>query len=433
MATADAEPPIDEQLDRRRAALSSAWDLDSEVVVVGAGEPVPIPGRGDPTYPFRSHSEYLYLTDRERPGGVLAFDPHDGWIDFVAPVTRDELLWEGGMAPSAEDGVPATELEPWLEKRSGRPLVNLGAPVAGVSSDAALTSRLRANLNDLRRQKDDLELQRMRRAESATRAGFATAARTLEPGLTERALQIELEAEFFRAGADWLAFDTIIAAGTNSAVLHHPPTARPLAEGELVLIDAGGEYRGYASDVTRTYPVSGQFSGAQIGIYELVKKASEAAIERCGAGVEYRDVHHAAAVTIGAGLVDLGILGGEADTLVQRGTVSLFFPHGVGHMVGLGVRDAGGVLPGREPDPDAFPRLRADLPLLPGHVVTIEPGIYFVPALLNDPEVRDRHRDDVRWEQVERLLDFGGIRLEENVLITDDGVEVLTSDIPLAD
>ena len=140
-----------------------------------------------------------------------------------------------------------------------------------------------------------------------------------------------------------------------------------------------------------------------------------------------------AAVTIGAGLVDLGILEGESEALVERGAVSLFFPHGVGHMVGLGVRDAGEVLPGREPDPDAFPRLRVDLPLLPGHVVTIEPGIYFVPALLNDPEMRERHRDSVRWEQAERLLDFGGIRLEENVLITEDGVEVLTSDIPLAE
>jgi Xaa-Pro aminopeptidase len=100
-------------------------------------------------------------------------------------------------------------------------------------------------------------------------------------------------------------------------------------------------------------------------------------------------------------------------------------------MVGLGVRDAGEVLPDREPDPDAFPRLRVDLPLLPGHVVTIEPGIYFVPALLGDPEMRERHRDAVRWDEADRLLDFGGIRLEENVLITDDGAEVLTGDIPL--
>lgn len=433
MTAPEAESTIDEQLERRRAALASAWELDQGIVLVGAGEPVPIPGRGDPTYPFRSHSEYLYLTDRERPGGVLAFDAGDGWVDFVAPVTRDELLWERRAAPSIEDGVPISRLGPWLEARSARPLANLGAPVGGVSPDPALTSELRAALNHLRRQKDPVELSRMRRAEQATRAGFAAAAQLLEPGLTERALQIELEAEFFRAGADRLAFDTIIAAGANSAVLHHPPTSQALADGELLLIDAGGEYRGYASDVTRTYPVSGRFTGVQADIYALVRRASRAAIDRCRAGTEYRDVHREAAVTIGAGLVDLGILEGEPETLVERGTVSLFFPHGVGHMVGLGVRDAGEVLPGREPDPDAFPRLRVDLPLLPGHVVTIEPGIYFVPALLHDPQIRERHRDAVRWEPVERLLEFGGIRLEENVLITEDGVEVLTGDIPLAD
>jgi Xaa-Pro aminopeptidase len=429
----EAAPTIDEQIERRRAALASQWNLDEEVVLIGAGDPVPIPGRGDPTYPFRSHSEYLYLTDRERPGGVLTFDPQDGWVDFVAPVTRDELLWERRTPPSIDDGVPVSKLEPWLEARSGRRLVNLGASVPGVSPDAALASELRGPLNHLRRQKDPVELGRMRRAEEATRAGFALVAQLFEPGVSERALQIELEAEFFRGGADALAFDTIIAAGPSAAVLHHPPTAQPLADGELVLIDAGGEYRGYASDVTRTYPVSGSFTGVQADIYALVKEASRAAIDRCGAGTEFRDVHVAAALTIGAGLVDLGLLRGEPEALVGRGTVSLFFPHGVGHMVGLGVRDAGEVLPGREPDADAFPRLRVDLPLLPGHVVTVEPGIYFVPALLKDPEMRERHRDAVRWEQAEALLEFGGIRLEENVLITDDGVEVLTSDIPLVD
>jgi Xaa-Pro aminopeptidase len=179
--------------------------------------------------------------------------------------------------------------------------------------------------------------------------------------------------------------------------------------------------------------VSGHFTEAQSDIHALVSDARRAAIARCGAGTEFREVHRAAALTIGSGLVELGILRGQPETLVESGAVSLFFPHGVGHMVGLGVRDAGEVLPRREPDPDAFPRLRIDLPLLPGHVVTIEPGIYFVPALLDDPETRRRHRDAVRWDRAERLLGFGGVRLEENVLITEDGVEVLTRDIPLAE
>jgi Xaa-Pro aminopeptidase len=213
-------------------------------------------------------------------------------------------------------------------------------------------------------------------------------------------------------------------------VLHFPPTAKPLRDGELVLIDAGGEVRGYASDVTRTYPVSGAFTPEQAALHGLVEWAGQAAAARCAAGVEFAELHRTAALVIAEGLVEFGLLRGESDTLVQSGAVTLFFPHGIGHMVGLGVRDAGEVLAGREPAP-GLPRLRADLPLLPGHVVTIEPGIYFVPALLADPDVRSRLRAQVNWARADALTGFGGIRIEHNVLVTDDGHEVLTADIPI--
>jgi Xaa-Pro aminopeptidase len=225
--SADDEATITEQVERRRQAVAAEWNLSREIVMVGAGVPVPIAGRGDRTYPFRSHSEYLYLTDRERPSGVLAFDPHDGWVDFVAPVTRDELLWEGAP-PGESSATPISNLGEWLAERGGRPTACLGAPVRGVSSNAALESELRAGLNHLRRRKDSLELSRMRAAERATGAGFAAIVPLLAPGRTERELQIELEAAFFRNGADFLAFDTIVAGGPNSAVLHFAPTSRPL-------------------------------------------------------------------------------------------------------------------------------------------------------------------------------------------------------------
>jgi Xaa-Pro aminopeptidase len=415
------------QLERRRGALAGRWDLRDEIVLIGAGEPIPIPGRGDLTYPFRSHSEYLYLTDRERPGGVLAFDPHGGWIDFVLPVTREETLWEGGVAQT--DGVPVAELEGWLTGRGGRPIAYLGAFEA--RGDADLRARLRATLNDVRRRKDEVELARMRTAERATRTGFEAVIPLLEPGRTERAVQIELEAAFLRAGADRAAYDTIVGGGPNSAVLHFAPTERPLATGELVLIDAGAEHRGYVSDVTRTYPLGGRFTPEQAELHAVVERANRAAIECCTAGTEFTEAHLAAAWAIGEGLIAFGLLRGEPDALVERGTVALFFPHGVGHMVGLGVRDASEVLPGRHPDPVVFPSLRIDLPLAPGHVVTIEPGVYFVPALLSDPEVRARHRDAVDWRRVDRMLEFGGIRIEHNVLVTDGAPEVLTADIPV--
>src|SRR5215210_2783715 len=418
------------QLERRRRAAAERWELGDQVVLVGAGERIPVPGRGDRTYPFRVHSEYLYLTDRERAGGVLAFDPHEGWVDFVVPVTREERLWEGAAGDGPE-GVPVAELAAWLEQRRGRPVAGLGVALPDVVSATQLDADLRYGLNHVRRQKDDVELERMRAAERATRDGFAHVAPLIEPGRSERELQIELEAAFFRGGADFLAFDTIVGGGPNSAVLHFPPTSRRLAAGELVLIDAGAEHRGYASDITRTYPASGRFTAQQQELYAIVAAASERATERCTAGTEWRDVHRTAALVIAEGLVELGLLRGEPESLVERGAQALFFPHGVGHMVGLGVRDAGEVLRGREPPEDEFPRLRVDLPLLPGHVFTVEPGIYFVPALLDDADLRKRHHDAVDWERAEAMLGFGGIRIENNVLITDDGNEVLTADVPL--
>ena len=418
------------QLERRRGAAAKRWKLANELVLVGAGDKIAIPGRADRTYPFRAHSEYLYLTDRERPGGVLAFDPHEGWVDFVAPVTREERLWEGATADERE-GAPLSEVAVWLGQRKARPVACLGAPVPGIASAAELEADLRYALNHIRRQKDAVELERMRTAERATSAGFAAIAPLIEPGRTEREVQIELETTFFRNGGDFLAFETIVGGGPNAAVLHFPPTPRPFADGDLVLIDAGAEYRGYASDVTRTYPASGRFTSEQQEIYAIVKEASERATARCIAGTEWRDVHRTAALVIAEGLVELGVLRGEPESLVERGAQSVFFPHGVGHMVGLGVRDAGEVLRGREPPEDEFPRLRVDLPLERAHVFTVEPGIYFVPALIRDAEFRERYRDAVHWERAEAMLGFGGIRIESNVLITDDGHEVLTDDVPL--
>ena len=397
--------------------------------MVGAGTPLPVPGRGDRTYRFYAHSEYLYLTDRERPGAVLAFDPGEGWFDFVPRPTAHELLWSG--APEAEPGISTGELPGWLEARKDVRIANLGAPVPGAESDAELEADVRYALNRIRRVKDELEIERMRQAERATSAGFAVAAELIAPGRSERELRIEIEAAFLRNGADAVAYETIVAGGPNSAVLHFMPTSRAFAEGELVLVDAGAEVRGYACDVTRTYPASGSFTPEQRALHTLVAAACTAAIEQCAPGTEWLDVHAAAAGVIAEGLVDFGLLRGAPDTLVESGAVTLFFPHGIGHMVGLGIRDAGEVLRGREGTRPGFPPVRVDLPLEPGHVFTVEPGIYFVRALLEDEERRREHAGAVDWSRVDQMLDFGGIRIEHNVLVTDNGCEILTADVPL--
>ena len=408
-------------LERRRVATAAAWDLDDGVVLVVAGDEIGVPGRGDRKYPFRAHSEYLYLTDRERPGGVLAFDPGEGWVEFVAPVTAEELLWtglEGDRVGVPEGTRPLDELEAFV---GGRPVRRLGVTP---KPDA----ELRDALIRVRRPKDDVELERMRVAAEATRAGFAELVPLIEPGRSERELQVALEAAFLRNGGDYLAFETIVAAGDHAAVLHFAPTARTLRDGQLLLVDAGAEFRGYASDVTRTYAVGGALAPVQALVHDTVRQAGESAIAACRPGVEWREVHRAAALVVADGLVELGVLRGRRESLVESGAVTLFFPHGVGHMVGLGVRDTGPASDETRDLVPGLPRLRVDIPLAPRQAWTVEPGVYLVPALL----ARAHSRDDVVWDRVDQLRGFGGVRLEQNVLIEDNGCEVLTAAVPLA-
>jgi Xaa-Pro aminopeptidase len=415
-------------LQERCARAAKAWGLTREIVLVGSGEPVFVPGHQDQTYPFRAHAEYMWLADREKPLCVLAYDPKEGWTDFVPAVTEAQRVWEGA---SGAEGVPAEKLALWLKKRKGHPVAVLGARVKGVRSDAALAKRLREGLLAARRPKDAEEIRRMREAARATAAGFAKAVAMIRPGVTERAMEIEIEAEFFRNGAERTAYDTIVGSGANSGVLHFMPTTRALRDGELVLIDAGAEVLGYACDVTRTYPVSGAFTPEQKDVFAVVDDARRNAIAKCRPGVEWREVHLGACLDIARGLADMGILRGTAEGLLEQDAQALFFPHGIGHMLGLGVRDAGGALPGRRKSKKPGLRyLRVDLPLERGFVMTVEPGVYFIPALLRNAEKRKQYRDAVAWDRVDRMLGFGGIRIEDNVLVTDKGPEILTAAIP---
>jgi Xaa-Pro aminopeptidase len=418
-------------LEARRARAAAAWELKHEVVLVGAGEPVGIPGGADQTYPFLAHSDYFWLTDRETPGGVMAYDPQAGWFDFVPDVTEAERVWEGR---TDVEGLPLSGLPAWLAARRGAGVVMLGCPLPGLRWDAVRAETLRLALLHARRPKDAIELDRIRRANAASAAGYVEAARMIRPGVTERAIQVELETGFFRGGGDRTAYGTIVASGPNSAVLHFNPTARVVREGEIVLIDAGAEHLRYASDITRTWRCEGA-GGADPGffrdLYAVVLGVEERAMARCVVGAEWRDIHLGAARELTEGLVSLGILNGAPDALIERDTHALFFPHGIGHMVGLGVRDAGGFLPGRPRSTrPGLMNLRTDLPLERDYVMTIEPGIYFIPALLRNPEHRAQHRDAVNWSRVDGLLEFGGIRIEDNVRVTDGAPEVLTAAVP---
>ena len=415
-------------LEERRLRAAKAFGRQAPTVLIGAGEPIPIPGGLDQTYPFKAHPEYYWLTGSQRSGGVLAYNEQEGWTHFVRPVTPSERLWEGN--PDAPEGEDVAGLSEWLERCASAEIAVLGSPVRGVKSDDELVADMRVRLDTVRRRKDSAEVELLERAVKATAAGHAKAREVIKPGISERHIQIELEAEMFRQGADAVGYGTIVGVGSHAAVLHFEPGDRIVNSDDLVLIDAGGSIFGYTADVTRTYPAEERFTPKQQAIYDLVLAAESEGISKCRIGTEWHDVHRAAAAVLAQGLRDLGILKGEIDGLLDSGAIALFFPHGIGHMTGLGVRDVGGH-PGRgEIQPCCGVRVRIDFPLEENFLMTVEPGIYFVPAILDDPAKRERFRDSVDWESLDAWRSVGGVRIEDNVLITASGPRVITAEIP---
>jgi Xaa-Pro aminopeptidase len=417
----------------RRARMAPALGLTDEILLAGAGQPGPKPEISDALLPFIAHQEYYYLTGlAEAMGGVIAFDPQDGpatgWISFVPEVSEAERVWEGRAQLPGE---PLGKLSAWLAARRGRRLVMLGAPVPGLTGDEKRTAEVRDAYKHARRPKEPGEIATMKRCAAATAAGYAAIQPLLKPGVSERRIQIELEAEYFRHGAQKTGYDSIVGIGAQSAVLHGAPSPDRVArDGDFILIDSGAELDRYVIDVTRTY-VAGTPSPFQRDLHQAVRQAMERACGRCRPGAEWKDIHFGAAVDLVGSLVAMGLMNGRPDALVEQEAHMLFFPHGVGHMLGLGVRDASGLEPGRARDSrPCLQSLRMDLVLRPGYIVTIEPGLYFIPAILNDPARRARYRDGVNWPMVDKNLGIGGVRIEDNLLVTDGAPENLTAAIP---
>ncbi|HEY4300865.1 MAG TPA: aminopeptidase P N-terminal domain-containing protein [Candidatus Didemnitutus sp.] len=421
----------------RREKIARALNLSDEILLVGAGLPLPKPEVSDQMLPFIAHQEYYYLTGLgDAPGGVLAFDPRDrkakaaggGWVSFVPEVTEAERIWEGREQLPGE---LLDQLPRWIQSRARRKVAALGAPPDAAGIDAAASAAARDALAHCRRVKDPGEIERMRRCAAATAAAYTVVQPFLRPGVSERRIQIELEAEYFRQGAQKTGYDTIVGVGAQSAVFHGSPSpARFAFEGDFILIDSGAEMDRYVIDVTRTY-VAGTASPFQKDLHQVVRHALARATERCRPGAEWKDIHFGAAIDLVGGLIAMGLMRGKPDSLVEQDAHTLFFPHGIGHMLGLGVRDAGGLEPGRTRDPrPSLKTLRMDLILRPGYIVTVEPGLYFIPAILHDSARRTKYRDCVDWTEVDKHLRLGGVRIEDNILVTDGAPEILTAAIP---
>jgi Xaa-Pro aminopeptidase len=418
----------------RRARIAPALGLrPDEILLVGAGHPIAKPEISDQHLPFIAHQEYFYLTGHEdAPGGVIAYDPQDGgtWTSFVPEVTEIQRVWDGTEQLPGEF---LGKFPSWLQARRGRRIIMLGSPLELVPSDMARTAEVREAFKHARRAKEPAEIALMRRCAAATIAGYKALQPFLRPGVSERRMQVELEAEYFRQGAQTTGYSSIVGVGAQSAVFHGSPSNERIAKaGDFILIDSGAQLDRYVIDVTRTY-VAGEPSAFQRDFAQAVIDAQRGACARCRPGAEWTDIHFGAAVDMVASLVEIGLMKGNPSSLVEQEAHTLFFPHGVGHMLGLGVRDASGLEPGRTQNPRPSLRsLRMDLILRPGYIVTVEPGLYFIPALLNDPQRRVLYRDAVNWSLAEKCLHLGGVRFEDNLVITDDEPENLTAAIPMA-
>lgn len=388
---------------------------NDEVLLVHAGAPIQKPGGHDQTYPFLPHPDYFWLTGSRRPNGVSVFSLQDGWIDFVQPITREEKIWEGGG--HVISGRDIKDLPHYIANRKTHHMGQTSSPLASLEIQEAFL--------EVRRVKDAAEIALVIDVANIANRGYQKLKSFIRPGISERDIQIEYETEVLKAGSEKFPYECIVGTGTNAAILHAIPTKRVVKSGEMVLIDAGADVADYCVDITRVFAANGSFSTQQKAIYDIVHLAQEKSIALCKPGVEWHEVHLASAEVMAKGLSDLGILNCNVPTALESGVVSVFFPHGVGHMVGLRVRDVGGK-PNPHPKKYAGARLRVDMPLRDGYLMTVEPGLYFIEALLKDSETRSTYKDLINWNEVEKWLDVGGVRLEDDIHVTAKGPVNLT-------
>ena len=391
----------------------------------------------DSFYRFRPDSDFWYLTGFAEPEAVLVLLPFGNAGDeprtvlFLREKDREREIWDGlrlgvEAAPAAlgvDEARPISKLWsdlPELLANHERIVYRTGQDEERDRRMLATVSKLRARarggvvpptelldsapfLHELRLFKSADELARMRSAAEITREGHVAAMRATAPGVNEREIDALLDYTFRARGGTGAAYSNIVAGGANACILHYHENDQPLRDGDLLLIDAGAEFEYYAGDVTRTFPVNGTFSEEQRTIYQLVLDAQLASIDAVRPGAPFDHYHQVALETIVDGLIALGLLKGERDTVLADGSYKRFFMHRTGHWLGLDVHDCGAYVAGGKPR-----ELEA------GMVLTVEPGIYISP---------DDDTVEPRWRGI-------GVRIEDDVLVTPQGREVLTADIP---
>ncbi len=441
----------------RRARV--ARRLENGIVVLGGHrrQPLNLPMNLSPA---RQSSHILYLTGLEETDSAMLLRLDNGRLELFGPAEDPEdEIWHGPRPTfqetaerlGADAAYPLSELETRIEHhRDAGPLHTLpsadpGWPARMASVGVTIhsfgemprnqPSPLADAMIALRSIHGQEEIDEMRTAAAVTARAFRAAMAATRSGGHEAQLRALIEGIYRSAGMR-PSFDPIVTI--RGEVLHCEANPNRLEAGDLLLVDTGAEsLEGYAADVTRTWPVRGRFDMHQRAIYEIVLEAEIQCIDRVRAGTEYLDIHIHAARIIAQGLKDMGILRGMVDDIVDNDAHALFFPHGVGHFVGLDVHDIedlgdrAGYAPGRRRSSRfGLAALRLNRKLEPGMAVTIEPGVYFIPGLIRNATFRERYREWVDFDRAETWIGFGGIRIEDDVLVTAGEPDVLTRAIP---
>ncbi len=459
VAALDARFSADEFL-RRRDAVRARLRAEGGGIALIPANPTTWRNADNP-HPFRQSSHLLYLTGLTRPGIALVLDAdNDADLLFGPPEDPDDVVWHGPHPALRDEATAAgltdlrdiAELPQLLREQMGE----MGAVHVPPAFMPAQQMQLAAWLNvptgevkekdsdvlaqvlgDLRLVKSEAEVAEIERAVGVSAEMYAEALRLVRPGITERALRAAMERVAREHGMP-LSFGPIVTV--RGEVLHNEGQPNTLEDGQLVLLDTGVETEhGYASDITRTFPVSGRFSDEQRAVYETVLRAQEDVIGAMRPGVNFRDLHLRAARVIAEGLVEIGLMRGDPEAAVAAGAHALFFVHGLGHPLGLDVHDVHDLGDAVAYPPDA-PRseqfglayLRFGRDLEAGMVMTVEPGVYFIPALIDRWRGEGRHTEFVDYDAVEAYRGFGGIRIEDDVLVTARGARVLGPGIPKA-
>ncbi len=430
--------------EQHRKKLLSLFEENQDGVIYLRGAEILYRYGTDYEYPFRQESNFWYLTGVDEPDYHTVLDLKSGDFHLFMP-KRDAqyAVWHGRIKTVNE--VQETyhpdhlhyqnELLTVLNELNPETIYCLDEEQAEFLEDLSRdfrvdTETLTDAITYCRSIKTDGELEKMRRAAEVNNRAHLEIMKAIKPGMNEYETKAIFDYHQKKHGLLQPAYSGIHAGGVNSAILHYTGNNEVINDGDLYLIDAGYEFEGYASDVTRTYPVNGRFSGDQAAIYQVVLNTMNKTIEMIKPGMSMEELHLAASRIILHGLKDIGIVKGEVDVMMEKNIFALFFPHGLGHFLGLDTHDVGGYPKGVERiDRPGIRFLRVRRELQPGMVITIEPGIYFIPALLKPALLNAEQAAFLNTDKIESLYNFGGIRIEDNLIITENGYENLT-DVP---